>query len=44
VGAQNIDRYLLPVIALIVLVSLTPLFIEVLRHRRNRRSAGGGHR
>ncbi|GAA4585329.1 DedA family protein [Planotetraspora phitsanulokensis] len=50
VGAQNIDRYLLPVIALIVLVSLTPLFIEVLRHRRGRRTAegaapiDGGHR
>ncbi|MFC0555652.1 DedA family protein [Planotetraspora thailandica] len=39
VGAQNIDRYLLPVIALIVLVSLTPLFIEVLRHRRGGRTA-----
>lgn len=44
VGAQNIDSYLLPVIALIVLVSLTPLLIEVLRHRRNRRPAGGRHR
>ncbi|GAA1281297.1 membrane protein [Planotetraspora silvatica] len=52
VGAQNIDRYLLPVIALIVLISLMPLLVEVVRHRRGRRAAegtepgavGGGHR
>jgi membrane-associated protein len=30
----NIDRYLLPVIALIVVVSLLPLAAEALRSRR----------
>jgi membrane-associated protein len=35
----GIDRYLLPVIALVVLVSLTPIAIEALRTRRAR--AGG---
>ncbi|WP_030172667.1 DedA family protein [Streptomyces sp. NRRL S-813] len=33
-SVPDIDRYLLPVIALIVLVSLTPLVAEVLRSRR----------
>jgi membrane-associated protein len=41
IGAENIDKYLLPVIALIVLISLTPLFIEALRHRRTRRAVQG---
>ena len=37
VGARlegSIDRYLLPVIALIILVSVLPILIEVYRHRR----------
>jgi len=36
---RNVDRYLLPIIALIVLVSLIPLAVEVLRAGRARRSA-----
>ena len=35
---RNVDRYLLPIIALIVVVSLIPLAVEVLRARRGRRS------
>ena len=38
-SVPGIDRYLLPVIALIVVVSLIPLLLEVLRERRRRRSA-----
>jgi membrane-associated protein len=34
IGATNIDKYLLPVVAVIVLLSLTPLFIEIIRARR----------
>jgi membrane-associated protein len=36
IGATNIDKYLLPVVAVIVLLSLTPIFVEVLRARRRR--------
>ncbi|MET7278957.1 DedA family protein [Kribbella sp. NPDC005582] len=35
-GIPNIDHYLLPIIAAIVLVSLTPLAIEFVKHRRSR--------
>ena len=35
----NVDQYLLPVIALIVLVSLIPLAAEVLRSRRAAKEA-----
>jgi membrane-associated protein len=34
IGADNIDKYLLPIIAVIVLISVAPAVIEVLRHRR----------
>ncbi len=34
---RNVDRYLLPIIALIVVVSLIPLALEVLRGPRGRR-------
>jgi membrane-associated protein len=37
--AGSIDRYLLPVIALIIFVSVLPILIEVYRHRRASRSA-----
>ncbi|MEV6112808.1 DedA family protein [Streptomyces sp. NPDC052109] len=37
----NVDKYLLPVIALIVLVSLLPLAAEVLRSRRAAKEARG---
>lgn len=36
----NVDRYLLPLVALIVLLSLLPLAREVLRSRRTRRDRG----
>ena len=35
---RNVDRYLLPIIALIVVVSLIPVALEALRARRGRRS------
>ncbi|WP_225829717.1 DedA family protein [Streptomyces sp. NK08204] len=38
-SVPNIDRYLLPVIALIVVVSLVPLAAEVLRSRKAAREA-----
>jgi membrane-associated protein len=36
---EKIDRYLLPVIVLIILVSAMPIFIEVYRERKARRKA-----
>lgn len=36
---EEIDKYLLPVVALIVLISVLPIFIEIWRERRNRRRA-----
>src|SRR5262249_9553646 len=33
IGAENIDKYLLPIIGLIILLSLIPPFIEWRRHR-----------
>jgi membrane-associated protein len=38
IGAANIDKYLLPVVVVIVLLSLIPVFVEVLRNRRQARS------
>jgi membrane-associated protein len=35
----GIDRYLLPIVALVVLVSLSPIVLEALRNRRARRAA-----
>lgn len=35
----EIDKYLLPIIALIVLISLLPLFIEIVKKRRERKKA-----
>jgi membrane-associated protein len=35
---DNIDHYLLPIIAVIVLISLTPVVFEFLRDRRSRRA------
>ncbi|MFJ9154436.1 DedA family protein [Streptomyces sp. NPDC102270] len=37
----NVDRYLLPLVALIIFVSLIPLAAEVYRARRDGRSEGG---
>jgi membrane-associated protein len=36
IGAANIDRYLLPAVAVIVAISLIPLVVEVVRARRER--------
>jgi membrane-associated protein len=35
VGAANIDKYLLPAVAVIVVISLIPILVEYLRHRRD---------
>ncbi|MGW4161357.1 DedA family protein [Streptomyces sp. NPDC004788] len=40
-SVPSIDRYLLPVIALVVVVSLIPVALEVRRARRTRRVEGG---
>jgi membrane-associated protein len=37
---HNVDHYLLPIIAVIVLLSLLPIAIEAARNRRRSRSAG----
>lgn len=34
IGAESIDKYLLPIIAVIIVISILPAVIEVLRHRR----------
>lgn len=34
IGAANVDKYLLPIIAVIIVLSIAPAVIEVLRHRR----------
>jgi membrane-associated protein len=39
IGVENIDRYILPVVFLIVLISMLPIFIEVFRGFRERRRA-----
>ena len=41
IGATNIDKYLLPAVALIVVLSLLPILVEVLRQRR-RSAVGAG--
>lgn len=38
---SNIDRYLLPVVALIVAISLVPVAYEVVKHHRERRPSAG---
>ncbi|MFF4364803.1 DedA family protein [Streptomyces sp. NPDC001594] len=40
-SVPDVDRYLLPIVALVVLVSLTPLAVELLRRRGPRTSNGG---
>jgi membrane-associated protein len=36
---DHIDRYILPVVALIILISVMPIFIEIIRERRAKRRA-----
>jgi membrane-associated protein len=38
IGADNIDKYLLPIIFVIIFISILPAVIEVLRHRRKARA------
>ncbi|MFF0383533.1 DedA family protein [Streptomyces sp. NPDC004286] len=40
-SVPNVDRYLLPIIAVIVIVSLIPVGLELLRSRRSRGADGG---
>ncbi|MGA5323986.1 DedA family protein [Streptomyces seoulensis] len=40
-SVPNVDRYLLPIIAVIVIVSLVPVGLELLRSRRSRSANGG---
>lgn len=40
-SVPHVDRYLLPIVALVVAVSLTPLAVEVFRRRGTRTSNGG---
>jgi membrane-associated protein len=37
-GVPNIDKYILPAVALIVLISIMPILIEIYRSWRARRS------
>jgi membrane-associated protein len=41
IGAANIDKYLLPIVALIIVLSLIPPFIEWRRHRRAKAAVSG---
>ncbi|MEH1123952.1 DedA family protein [Micromonospora sp. CPCC 206061] len=36
---DHIDRYILPVVALIILISVMPIFVEIIRERRAKRRA-----
>ncbi|MFE3791198.1 DedA family protein [Streptomyces goshikiensis] len=42
-SVPNVDRYLLPIVALVVLVSLTPLAVEMIRRHSDRTSNGSPH-
>jgi membrane-associated protein len=37
VGSANIDKYILPAVAVIVVISVIPIFVEILRTRRDLR-------
>ncbi len=39
IGADNIDKYLLPVVAIVVVLSLLPIVIEIVRTRRATRAS-----
>ena len=36
----SVDKYLLPIVALIILASLTPIGLEILRDRKERKAKG----
>jgi membrane-associated protein len=39
----NVDKYILPAVLLIVLISISPILVEIVRSRRARRSGTGEH-
>jgi membrane-associated protein len=39
IPAGDIDKYILPVVALIVFISIIPILVEIWRERRNKRRA-----
>ena len=39
IGADNVDKYLLPIVAVIIVLSLIPPFLEYRRHRREQSEA-----
>jgi len=41
IGADNVDRYLLPIIGVIIVLSLIPPFIEWRKHKREQAQAAG---
>jgi membrane-associated protein len=36
-GPDKIDKYILPAVAVIVLISMIPIFVEIIRERRTKR-------
>jgi membrane-associated protein len=42
ISASKVDSYIIPITGVIVLLSLLPIFFEVLKHRREQKS-GGSH-
>jgi len=42
IGADNIDKYLLPIVAVIVALSLIPPLLEYRKHRRDKATARTG--
>jgi membrane-associated protein len=42
VGSANIDKYILPAVAVIVVISVIPIFVEILRTRRDVRRRNQG--
>ncbi|MGW9213071.1 DedA family protein [Embleya sp. NPDC055664] len=41
-SVPNVDTYLLPIVAVVVLISLLPIALEVLRQRKHRPDSGSG--
>lgn len=44
IPADKIDTYLLPMVALIVLISMIPIFVEIYRNRRDKRRSSADRR
>jgi membrane-associated protein len=41
IGSDNVDKYLLPIIAVLIVLSLIPPLIEYRRHKREQSRATG---